>query len=145
MVENAAAVGGAALTPPEPDSGADGDSTGPSVEETLELLSDRRDRYALHYLHQRDGIADLRGLVKQVIAWEAGDRPAPYPPERVGRTVEEFAVDRLPRLKRAGLVEYNLKTDCVVFTDAAGAMKKYLDAALEDEPFSRHPSDPFEY
>lgn len=117
----------------------------PTIGETFDLLSERRDRYALYHLLRQDGIADLDALVKQVLAWEAGERPTSYPPDRVDRVVEEFAVDRLPRLKAAGLVEYNLKTGCVVFTEAATDVRRYLDVAIDDEPFRGTPADPFEY
>lgn len=117
----------------------------PTVGETFALLADRRDRYALYYLHSRDGVTDLDALVKQVLAWEAGDRPTSYPPEQVARVVEEFAVERLPRLRRAGLVEYNLRTGCVVFTEAAADVTDYLEVAIADEPFRGTPADPFQY
>lgn len=143
MAEDATAVTATATAESLP--GDEGESGAPSVGETFELLRDRRDRYALYHLRRRDGVADLRELVKQVLAWEAGDRPAAFPPARVDRVVEEFAVERLPRLKRAGLVEFNRRTGCVVFTVAADDVVKYLDLAIDDEPFRGTPSDPFEY
>jgi hypothetical protein len=139
MVENAAAVSATGRTEalPEPDE--------LTVGGMFELLSDRRDRYALHQLRRQDGIADLRELAKQVLAWEAGDKVESYSPERVEEVVEEFALDRLPRLRRAGIVEYNLRTGCVVFTVAADRIEQYLDLALADEAFHTATDDPFEY
>lgn len=124
---------------------SDAESIEPGVDETFELLADRRDRYALYYLRLRDGVGDVDELVRQVMAWEARDEPASYPPERVSRLVEEYTLERLPRLRRHGLVEYNLATGCVVFTVAAEDVLPYVDRALRDEAFGPEPSDPFVY
>lgn len=139
MVENAAAVSAPGRTEalPEPD--------GLTAGEVFELLTDRRDRYALYQLQRQDGIADLRELVEQVLAWEAGKHAGSYSPERVEQVVEEFTVERLPRLRRAGIVEYNLRTGCVVFTVAADRIEQYLALAIADEPFSTVTDDPAEY
>ncbi|MDX1746537.1 MAG: hypothetical protein R3324_11420, partial [Halobacteriales archaeon] len=61
-------------------------------------------------------------------------RPNEVRDARMEGLVEEYAVERLPRLRAAGLIEYNLKTGCVVATEAFEHIEAYLDAALVDEP-----------
>lgn len=112
------------------------------VDETFALLAERRDRYVLAYLHLGDGIADLDALARQVLAWEPNGRRDGVRDAAVRELVEELAVERLPRLRAAGLVEYNLKTGCVVATDGTEAIGAYLDAALDDEPLELDRLDP---
>lgn len=141
MSEDATATAG----PPSARHAEDAEPGAPGVGETFELLSDRRDRYALYYLRLRDGVGDVDELVRQVMAWEAWDRPATCPPEQVSHLVEEYTVERLPRLRGVGVVEYSLSTGCIVFTPVAEDVVPYLDRALRDEAFGPEPPDPFVY
>jgi DNA-binding transcriptional ArsR family regulator len=50
--------------------GAEPSEKEPSVDELYEILANRRRRYALHYLKQRDERTEIGQMAEQIAAWE---------------------------------------------------------------------------
>jgi hypothetical protein len=94
----------------------------------LEMFSNQRRRFAVHYLkRQPDHEASLRELAEQVACWQAGDGPddLSYADRKsVQNALRQF---HLPKLAEAGFVEYDGKRGTVRLTDAASEQQFYLD------------------
>jgi DNA-binding transcriptional ArsR family regulator len=113
-----------------PDSGerpGRGAATGSTVEVIFEVLSNRRRRHVLHYLKQIPGPVTMRDLSEQLTAWETGkDRAAIRPAERK-RVYTALHQNHLPRMDRAGVLEYDRDRGTVVLTDEFDAYDVYLE------------------
>ena len=98
-----------------------------SRDEMFELLSNRRRRYILHYLHDTETSAALSDLAEQVAAWEtdpairdisASERKTVY------TSLQQF---HLPKMDETGAVEFDQRAGEVTITDAASELDVYLE------------------
>lgn len=98
-------------------------------EHIFEMLSNRRRRYVLHFLKQRDDEkpVPLREIVDQVAAWEndttvreldSADRKCVY---------TALKQTHLPRLDAFGVIEYDPLRSEVELDDAMGDVQVYLE------------------
>lgn len=90
-------------------------------------LSNRRRRYAIHYLKQHDGPVRFRDLVEQVAAWEHD-----CPPEEVTRNQRKAVYTALrqthvPMLRAAGLVRCDGGLDNITLSASADDLDVYLE------------------
>ena len=104
-------------------------------EDVFEVLSNRRRRYALHYLKQlEDGeIAELSELSSQVAAWESGvDVDAVTYDDRksVQTSMYQF---HLPKLQEKAVIEYDKRSGEIRRTDAVDTFDLYLETVPESE------------
>ena len=104
----------------------------PSKDELFEVLSNRRRRYALHYLEWRDGVVQLDDLAERIAAWENGAADAVTSAERkrVYTALQQF---HLPKMEQAGLVKYDERRGVIERTEAEDEIDIYLDLVPEDE------------
>jgi len=98
-----------------------------SRDDAFEMLSNRRRRFLLHYLHDVEAAAPLSDLAEQVAAWEndtnvreisASERKTVY------TSLQQF---HLPKMDETGVVEFDQRAGTVALTDAAAELDIYLE------------------
>ncbi|ELY65795.1 hypothetical protein C490_13486 [Natronobacterium gregoryi SP2] len=92
----------------------------PSLDCVFDLLSDRRRRYALYYLHERDdGVATIDELTNYVAALEArvdsdsetGTESEGAEADRKQRIRTELQHVHLPKLEEVGVLEQDQRSE----------------------------------
>lgn len=95
----------------------------------LEVLSNRRRRFTIHYLKQRNGEdVTVSELADRVASWENGkdiDQLTHRERKRVRNALRQF---HLSKLAEHGFVEYDSKRGTVRLTDAASSANFYVDS-----------------
>jgi hypothetical protein len=108
---------------------ADGDRL--SRNDAFHVLSNRRRRYALHYLHQQDGSVELRDLAEQVAAWENGTTPDGVGSGERKSVYISLHQSHLPKMDEVGVVEYDKDRNTVALTDSAEQLAVHLEVVPE--------------
>ena len=98
-------------------------------DETLEVLSNQRRRFAIHYLKQRDGeTTDVSDLAERVASWE-NDKPIEElthkERKRVRNALRQF---HLPKMDDYRFIEYDSRRGTVELSDAAANTNFYVDS-----------------
>lgn len=101
----------------------------------FEALSNRRRRYALHYLKQQDddGAVDLTDLSTQITAWERGveAESLSYADRKsVHTSLSQFHV---PKLDELGFVRFDREQSSVELTDRAADVDVYFETVTEGQ------------
>jgi DNA-binding transcriptional ArsR family regulator len=95
----------------------------------LEVLSNRRRRFTIHYLKQQSGgEVTVSELADRVASWENGkeiDRLSHRERKRVRNALRQF---HLPKLAEHGFVEFDSKRGTVRLTEAASSANFYVDS-----------------
>lgn len=109
-------------------------------DEIYEILSNRRRRYALHYLRQRGSeCVALSALAAQIAAWEHDDvlgetETTPTERKHVYTALQQF---HLPKMVEMGIVAYDHPEGTVTLTAAGSGLDVYLDVVRgSDVPWS---------
>ena len=98
-----------------------------STEEVFQLLSNRRRRYALHYLDQVEDPVTIRDLSEQIAAWEYEiDRQDVSPTVRK-RIYTALHQGHLPKMDRLGVIDYDNDRGTVCSADRVRDFDVYLD------------------
>lgn len=99
-----------------------------SRDDTLEILSNRRRRFALHYLkRRRGGPVWIRDLSDRVAGWEYGkpvDDLDRAERKRVDNALRQF---HLPKMEEQGFVEVDARGDGVRLTETAARQEFRVD------------------
>jgi hypothetical protein len=98
-----------------------------SRDEIYETLSNRRRRYVLHYLRQRDTHVGLSDLATQIAAWENSEgenKPTPDDRKHVYTALQQF---HLPKMEEMGIVTYDRSDATVELTEMGSDLDVYLD------------------
>jgi hypothetical protein len=100
---------------------------GLTEQEVFSVLSNRRRRFALHAVCQRDDAVELGWLARQVAAWEQG-----ISPEEVGSDARKSCYvslqqTHLPQMDEVGIIEFDERTGTVHPTSAARELDIYLE------------------
>jgi hypothetical protein len=112
-------------------------STDISTEDIYEVLSNRRRRYAIHYLKQADGEVDVSTLAEQVAAWENEKSSEELDSQERKRVYISLYQSHLPTLEKRGLVEYDNDRGIVELTDSIANAEIYLEVvAGQNVPWS---------
>jgi hypothetical protein len=103
-------------------------------DEVIDVLSNKRRRYALHFLkRQANGESDLRDLSESVAAWEY-DKPAERldyeERKRVQNALRQF---HLPKMEECGFVAFDRQRNAVELTAAAEGRDFYVDVLWNRE------------
>lgn len=94
------------------------DPGGPGDGESHPADVDARERYVLYCL-SRHGTMALWDLADEVVVWERGERLPDVPADECRTVYLSLYHTHVPRLERAGLVEYEDDRDLVALSDAA--------------------------
>ena len=118
----------------------DGETVQPttlSAEDVYEVLSNRRRRYAIHYLKQSDGPVDVSTLAEQVAAWENEKPVAELDSQERKRVYISLYQSHLPTLEERGLVAYDDDRGIVELTAPIVEADIYLEVvAGQNVPWS---------
>lgn len=91
------------------------------------VLSDKRRRYAIHYLKQSEGPVTVRELAEQVAAWENDKGIDQITSQERKRVYIALYQSHLPTLDKQGIVDYDSDRGVVTLTDAMAARTIYLE------------------
>lgn len=94
------------------------DRGGPNAGGSYPADLDQRERFLLYCL-SRHGTMALWDLADEVVVWTTGKRVPDVPAERCRTVYLTLYHTHVPRLERAGLVEYEDDRDLVALSDAA--------------------------
>lgn len=99
------------------------------LDTVFDSLTNRRRRFVLYYLKQRDGTVELDELARQVAAWEIGTTPERVTDEQYRRMYTDLFHTHLPKLSDAGIVDYDERTGVVRLWEHATLLKNVLQLA----------------
>ncbi len=102
-----------------------------SAEDVYEVLSNRRRRYAIHYLKQSGDPVDVSTLAEQVAAWENGKSVAELESQERKRVYISLYQSHLPTLEKRGLVVYDDDRGIVELTGPIVEAEIYLEVVAE--------------
>jgi hypothetical protein len=101
-------------------------------EETVfDVLRNRRRRYALHHLKQREGCVSVSDLAEQVAAWETETPLHEVTPEDRRRVYISLIQTHLPTMENARMVRFDEDATEVRLTEAAGDVDVYIERVPE--------------
>lgn len=98
-----------------------------STEDIFQILSNRRRRYALHYLDQIEGTVSIRDLSEQIAAWENGVGRSEVTPKWRKRIYTSLHQGHLPKMDRLGVIEYDHELGTVCQAEHLKDFDIYLD------------------
>ncbi|NEU56533.1 hypothetical protein [Halorussus sp. MSC15.2] len=101
----------------------------PTLDATLDLLSNRRRRYVLYYLREQGHSVTLEELAEQVASWERDNGDSPDE-ERV---LADLYHSQIPRLADADAVTFDAQDGYVSLDDDDAPLVEYLDLAAREE------------
>lgn len=105
-------------------------------EEVFEVLSNRRRRYALHWLRQHDRAA-IGELSERVAAWETDQAVESLTADERKRVYTSLQQFHLPKMDEKGIVEFDERAGVVELGDDASEVDIYLEVTDRyDVPWS---------
>jgi hypothetical protein len=102
-------------------------------EEIFQLLSNRRRRYALHYLDQVDDPVSIRDLSEQIAAWEYEIDRADVTPTIRKRIYTALHQGHLPKMDRLGVIDYDNDRGTVCPAERVRDFDIYLDVVPHND------------
>jgi len=102
-----------------------------SKNDAFHVLSNRRRRYALHYLQQHDGPVELRDLAEQVAAWENDTTVDGVESSERKSVYISLHQSHLPKMDEVGVVVYDKDRNTVSLTDSATQLAIHLEVVPE--------------
>lgn len=108
-------------------------SSSPSSQAIYGLLADRRRRYAIHYLKQRNEAVSLRDLAEQVAAWENEKPVDTLKSQERKRVYIALYQSHLPSMDREGIVEYDSDRGTVSLAEEYADIDIYLEVVPSDD------------
>lgn len=110
-----------------------------STDEVFELLSNKRRRFAIHYLKRTDDHAELGTLSEHVAAWETDTPLKEVDSTQRKRVYTSLQSHHLPKLDDQGVVDYDDRAGEVELTDSAADLEMYLEVVDgNDVPWSQY-------
>lgn len=103
-------------------------------DEVLDLLSNARRRYLIHYLVRHGGRENLSELAGRMAAWEMNVPPDAITDDARRRVYISLYQTHLPKLEQSGIITYDQDARIVELTDRADELVEFLPA-----PSSAHP------
>ncbi|KYH25582.1 hypothetical protein HAPAU_22560 [Halalkalicoccus paucihalophilus] len=79
----------------------------PTKDDVFDILRNRRRRYVLGYLSDQESVVELSELAEELANWESEDEDAYITHRDRKRAYVSLYQTHLPKLDRAGIVEYN--------------------------------------
>jgi hypothetical protein len=105
------------------------DSEGFTRDETLEMLSNRRRRYVIHALKQREQRqVTVAELAEQIASWENNKEKALLSHKERKRVRNALRQFHMPKMDDYGFVEYDRTRGTVSLSSAAANTEFYIDS-----------------
>lgn len=109
-------------------------STGAVSRDTIfQMLGNRRRRLTISYLKQIDGQSTVRDIAEHVAAWENGIETVEVTYKQRKRVYTSLYQSHLPKLAKAGLIDYNKDRGTVSLTDKIREVDIYLEMVDKHE------------
>ena len=123
----------------QPALGTGNDADLAAREEIFDVLSNARRRCIVHYLKRHEGRrVELREIVDYVAAWEEDTTIDRLDSDRRKSVYSAIRQSHLPKLERAGLIEYDHLRGDVELTDTLREAQLYLEYVPQDDiPWSQ--------
>ncbi|MXR21008.1 DUF7344 domain-containing protein [Halobacterium bonnevillei] len=100
-----------------------------SRDTTLEVLSNQRRRFTIHYLKQHDDRqVSVSELATQVAAWEYDKDPDALSHQERKRVQNALRQFHLPKMDDYGFIEHDAQRGTVTLSDAAASTNFYVDS-----------------
>lgn len=110
-----------------------------TTDEALQLLSNKRRRYALHYLERNGPQVELGDLAETVAAWETGRTLQEIDSTDRKRVYTSLQSHHLPKMADQAIVEYDERSGIIGLTDQADELDIYLEVVEgKDVPWSQY-------
>lgn len=101
-----------------------------SQNRAFDILSNARRRFILSYLSQTEGPVELRELADEVARWETGSESLSRKERK--RVYVSLYQTHIPRLKDAGVIDYDPDSGLVQLVDRARDIDRYISKPTED-------------
>jgi len=135
-----ASSGGVGIDPDQtPDEEEEDTESTLSRDDTFEILSNHRRRFALHHLQQNGDRADLGELSEHVAAWENDIGVAEVSSSERKRVYTSLQQFHLPKMDEKGVIEFDDRDGVVELTPVAEDVDIYLEVVDGDDvPWSQY-------
>jgi hypothetical protein len=117
---------------PEHETRVEEESSTEMPEEIFAMLNNRRRRYALHYLLQEDGVADLKDLSTQVAAWENEIDPEMISYDQRRSVYTGLKQHHLPNMADADVLEYDDARGTIELTAVMDQFDIYIQVTRDE-------------
>ncbi|GAB3416235.1 hypothetical protein GCM10027435_13240 [Haloparvum alkalitolerans] len=110
-----------------------------SEDELFDVLSNERRRFAVHLLKQSEDPMEIGAMAEQIAAWENDIDTAEITGNERKRVYTALQQSHLPKMDRAGVVEFNKSRGMIESTPALEDVDLYLDVVQGNEiPWSEY-------
>lgn len=106
---------------------------GVSEDELFDVLSNKRRRFAVHLLKREEEGVEIGRMAEQIAAWENDIGMAEISGTERKRVYTALQQSHLPKMDRAGVVEFDKARGTIEPTPALDAVDLYLDVVEESE------------
>ena len=100
----------------------------------LELLANRRRRYLLYALRDKDEPIELSKLAETVAGWEHDVPPADVEKNEYKSVYVSSVQCHVPKLADAGVVDHDENNHTVILSENFEQLRPYLQLVMLDEP-----------
>ncbi|WP_058366864.1 DUF7344 domain-containing protein [Haloparvum sedimenti] len=121
--------------------GGPSEPSGPdlSEDELFDVLSNERRRFAVHLLKRSEDPMEIGAMAEQIAAWENDIDTAEITGNERKRVYTALQQSHLPKMDRAGVVEFNKSRGVIEPTSALEEVDLYLDVVQGNEiPWSEY-------
>jgi DNA-binding transcriptional ArsR family regulator len=110
-----------------------------STDEVFEVLSNRRRRFALHYLQHADKAVEIGELSERVASWENDIALEEVDSAARKRVYTSLQSHHLPKMDEQGIVSYDERAGVVELDEEGADLNVYLDVVTgKDVPWSQY-------
>ena len=102
-------------------------------EAIFRVLRNKRRRYALHYLKQREEVVSVGDLAEQIAAWETDTPAVEVAADDRKRVYISLLQSHLPTLEDAGMIDFDEENSVVELTDEAADVDIYVELVPEQD------------
>ncbi|ODR79800.1 hypothetical protein BG842_07135 [Haladaptatus sp. W1] len=105
----------------------------------FQILSNRRRRYAIHYLRRNEGPVEIGELATQIAAWENDVTVEEVTSQQRKRVYNTLQQAHLPKLDETGFIDYDAAHGDVTLTEQAEPLNTYLEIIPDNNlPWSEY-------
>ncbi|SMO85008.1 DUF7344 domain-containing protein [Halorubrum cibi] len=110
-----------------------------SDDELFDVLANQRRRFAVHLLKREEETMKIGEMAEQIAAWENGVETVEITGNERKRVYTALQQSHLPKMDRAGVVDFNKNRGVVEPTDALQNIDLYMDVVEGKEiPWSEY-------
>ena len=107
-------------------------------DDAFDVLSNARRRRVLIHLFDTDEPATLGGLSRSIVAWENDISERDVTSQQRKRVYTALRQNHLPKMNRAGVIDYDADRGSIELTDEATRLRTYLDVPIRRWNWERY-------